>query len=351
MSVLFDIAHPAHVHFFRHLHSDLRNSGIPVSVLARDKDVTHDLLEGFGIDYETHGRSGVTSRVGQFSELAARVRRLRRMIKDTDAEIVLTRNPAGVIAARLTGRIGVFDTDDGRAAGAHFRVAAPFAHTITTPTSIGETYGAKHRKYAGYKALAYLHPNNFRPDSTVLDHLGVEAETDFSIVRFVDMVAAHDHNEHGLQAADKAAIVDDLALRGPVFVSSEGELPAAVNARALAIPPHMMHDALAFAACYVGDSQTMAAEAALLGTPSFQISTWSRRLSYLAELQDSYGLIESFTPDRAHDARRAIRAAFDETGARSQLRSRGLDRLYQDKIDVADWYRNLTLELLTARRS
>ena len=37
------------------------------------------------------------------------------------------------------------------------------------------------------------------------------------------------------------------------------------------IDPSDMHHALAFASLYIGDTQTMAAEAAVLGTPSIRL--------------------------------------------------------------------------------
>ena len=62
------------------------------------------------------------------------------------------------------------------------------------------------------------------------------------------------------------------------------------------VPSHLMHDALAQAWICVGDSQTMAAEAALLGVPALRCSSFVGRLAYLDELEDKYSLIESFRP-------------------------------------------------------
>lgn len=346
--VLVDIVHPAHVHFYRQLHRQLVEDGVDVTVIARQKDVTHALLDGFGIPYTSYGTSGQKGLAGQLAELVGRDVAIARLLRRTGASVVVTRNPAGVQAARALRRFGIFDTDDGRAAGIHFRAAAPFAHIITTPTSITEDYGAKHRRYNGYKALAYLHPSAFRPDPSVRDALGVGPDEPYSIVRFVDMVASHDRNEAGLAEAGKRHLVDDLAARMRVFVSSEAPLPAELEPLRLRIPPHQMHDALALATCYVGDSQTMAAEAALVGTPSFQISTWSRRLAYLVELEDAYGLVRSFTPAQVEEARAAIRETLDDDGAEARRRA-GWERMLAEKEDVATWYLDLVREALARR--
>ncbi|MGD8412520.1 MAG: DUF354 domain-containing protein, partial [Desulfobacterales bacterium] len=133
MVVLFDIVHPAHVHFFKHIIRGLQKAGHKTLVVARDKDVTLALLNHYGLDYITVGQSGRKSRFSQLKELLYRDWVIWKIARDFKVNVILTRNPAGVQAARLTGALGIFDTDDGRAAGIHFRAAAPFANIITTP--------------------------------------------------------------------------------------------------------------------------------------------------------------------------------------------------------------------------
>lgn len=48
-----------------------------------------------------------------------------------------------------------------------------------------------------------------------------------------------------------------------------------------------MHHVMAFASLYIGDSQTMAAEAGVLGTPFVRFNDFVGRLSYLHELEHS----------------------------------------------------------------
>ena len=51
MNVLVDMAHPAHVHLFKHFINYLKKTGRTVVVTSREKDVTNDLLKHYGIDY------------------------------------------------------------------------------------------------------------------------------------------------------------------------------------------------------------------------------------------------------------------------------------------------------------
>jgi uncharacterized protein len=339
MRVLFDIVHPAHVHFFKHMLTGLEKRGHETRIVAREKDVTTALLDRLGFSYETVGRSGKKSLLGMGGELLRRDLVLARVAREFKADLIVTRNPAGAQTGRLLGIPAIFDTDDGKAAGVHFWSAAPFAHVITTPDCTDEDYGKRHVKYPGYKQTAYLHPNHFKPDHNVLQALGVAPGERYFIVRFVAMVASHDLGEGGLPPAAKRELIDKLAARGRVFLSSEDKLPEELSHMKFPLPPDKLHDALAFADLLVGDSQTVAAEAAVLGTPSLRVSSWTGRLAYLTELEKRYGLTFAYQPQRAADLLAHVDRWLAEPSLRQTLAPQH-QRLLADKVDVADWFVN-----------
>ena len=51
-----------------------------------------------------------------------------------------------------------------------------------------------------------------------------------------------------------------------------------------------MHHVMAFSTLYIGDSQTMAAEAAVLGVPFVRFNDFVGRIGYLNELENGYRL-------------------------------------------------------------
>lgn len=51
-----------------------------------------------------------------------------------------------------------------------------------------------------------------------------------------------------------------------------------------------MHHVMAFASLYIGDSQTMAAEAGVLGVPFVRFNDFVGSIGYLRELEDKYEL-------------------------------------------------------------
>ena len=108
MSVLVDIVHPAHVHFYKHIVWELERRGVRTTIVARDKDVTCQLLDNYGFSYRRVGRSGRKNLFWQAEELLTRDLALARIAKATSARVILTRNPAGVQVARLLRLRGIF---------------------------------------------------------------------------------------------------------------------------------------------------------------------------------------------------------------------------------------------------
>jgi predicted glycosyltransferase len=95
-----------------------------------------------------------------------------------------------------------------------------------------------------------------------------------------------------------------------------------------------MHDALAFARFFLGDSQTMAVEAAVLGTPAFQVSDLVGRLSVLNELS-GYGLVFGVPPGEEATLLARLREALAEDPRHRAARR---ERMLAEKIDPLSWF-------------
>jgi predicted glycosyltransferase len=341
MRVLFDITHPAHVHFYRNLHQRLIDSGHDVLVVGREKDVTLELLDAYRISHLIHGRSGSRGLIRQGIELASRVAYLVRHGRRFRPDLVLTRNPAGVQAARVIGALGVFDTDDAQSVGLHFRAAAPFADVITGPDGIEGSLGKKERRYPSYKPLAYLHPDLYEPVDPRAQ-LGLEPGERYSVLRLVAHDASHDRGIEGLDRSSVRRIIELVASIGPVFATVEPGAEAAGMVRSLDVPPERLHDVLAHAAVLVGDSQSVTAEAAVLGTPAFRINSWAGRTP-LTDLSAKYEVAHSFLPEEIDAALEAIADALRPEAKEEWARKREV--LLADKVNLTDWYWDLVHDL------
>lgn len=241
-------------------------------------------------------------------------------------------------AARLTGAISImFEEDDAQAVPVFAKLGYPIAHYVVTPQCLAfEKHGKKHLTYQGYHELAYLHPNRYTPQADILKVLGVGPNEKYFLVRLVSLTAHHDIGESGLSTAQAKTIVQRLAEHGRVFISAETTVDPDLRDYILPTPPDRIFDVLAFAHVVIGDSQTMAAEAGVLGTPSLRCNTFVGRLSYLEELEHKYGLTAGFLPKDFNK----LLAKMDEYLAQDDLKQKWQQKrqvMLADCVDLTSW--------------
>jgi len=331
LGILFVVGHPAHVHLFREAIDELEARGHRTFVASREKDLTTDLLDAYGIEHHLISTAG-TGVFGLASELVQREVRLFSLARSFDPDVIVgILSPPAAHVATLQGRRNVAFTDSEPSRLAEIG-ARPFASRICTPARFGHDLGRGHRRYDGYHELAYLHPDRFEPDPEQLRSHGVDPESTYSVLRFVSWQAHHDIGRSGLSRTAKRRLVEELSEHGEVYITSESPLPSWFEPYRLPVPPESIHHLLSYADLYVGDSATMATEAAVLGTPAVRASSFAGDddMSNFHELEE-YGLLRS-----VRDGDRAIRIATElladpEAGERWERRR---DRLLDDKIDV-----------------
>jgi hypothetical protein len=241
-------------------------------------------------------------------------------------------------AARLAGATSlVFNEDDAKVVPIFAKLAYPFAHYIITPNSLKfEDYGKKHITYPGYQELAYLHPNRYTPNPDILRELGVGPDEKYFLVRLVSLTAHHDIGESGLSTKQARAIVERLAKHGRVFISAETTVDSDLRVYLLPTPVDKIFDVLAFAHMVIGDSQTMIAETAVLGTPALRCNTFVRRLAYLEELEHNYGLTVGIRPKNFEMLLSQIDKCLSQPDLKGQWQQKRKVML-NECIDLTDW--------------
>ena len=127
-----------------------------------------------------------------------------------------------------------------------------------------------------------------------------------------------------------------LQQRGRVFITSEREIPDEFAAYLLQINPLHIHHIMSFASLYIGDSQSMAVEAAMLGTPNVRISSFSGKISVLEELEHTYQLTVGIHPKEEERILAVIQTMIENPEIRTEYQQRRKNMLH-DKIDVTAW--------------
>ena len=331
MRIIIDIAHPAHVHFFKNFIWLMREKGHEIIITAGDKEVTLRLLKEYGFDYQYTCKR--TCGYKLTLEIIKRDIQMLQFVKKYRPDIVM--GIASTIAShvsRITETKSIVFTDTEHTKLADL-ITYPFSDCIVTPSCYFKNLGEKQVLYNGYHELAYLHPNRFTPNPAVLAELGLKEGDPFIIVRFVSWQASHDIGQHGIR--DKVRLVKELEQYGRVMITSEGALPPELQLYQIRVSPEKLHDLLYYATLYVGDGGTTASEAAVLGTPAVFISTL-----YCGYQQDEgrYGLLYLFS-DPVSGLKDGLAKAVCLLNDPNLKKNASINRLklLNDKIDVTEF--------------
>ena len=112
----------------------------------------------------------------------------------------------------------------------------------------------------------------------------------YFIMRFSKLGAHHDKGVRGLNNNIAIKLIRKLQSHGRIIITSERKLNKELEKFRISIKPTYMHHLMAFSSLYIGDSQTMAAEAGMLGVPFIRYNDFIGKIGYLKELEDKYEL-------------------------------------------------------------
>ncbi len=292
MRFLFYLGHPAHYHNFKHSVRLLTAKGHEVKVVARGKDVLFDLLEGEDWDLvRLPERKAAGGKLGLAANIAAREVTILRIARKFRPNLMAGTDLVITHVGRLLGIPSVIvNEDDSAAIPLMAKYAFPYATAILAPNCCDQS-PANHKKigYEGYHELAYLHPNLFSSSRDDLPEKLQHPEPYF-LLRFASLHAHHDAGRRGISDELALKLIALLRPHGKVYITSERPFGESLEPYRLTVHPRDIHHVMAHAAMYIGDSQTMAAEAAVLGVPSIRYNDFVGELSYLEELEHKYGL-------------------------------------------------------------
>ena len=227
----------------------------------------------------------------------------------------------------------VVNEDDFDAVPLFAKLAYPWASHILAPTPCKVGKWEKNRiKYESYHELAYLHPKNFLPSQEKVKSLILKG--DFFLLRFASLKAHHDSGIAGITKGICADIIDILSPHGQIFISSERELEPEFEKYRININPNDMHHALKYARMYIGDSQTMTAEAAVLGTPAIRFNDFVGRLGYLDELEFQYELTYGIQTKEPKKLMEKIIQLLERPNLTTEWKKRQ-EKMLSEKIDLA----------------
>lgn len=346
MNILIDIGHPAHVHLMKHTYHRLVTDGHEVWVTTRDIPLARHLLEVNQMPYTCIGQKK-NRLIDKFFSQFSVDRQLLAFVKAHHIEVGVGSSVALAHVSKLSSMKSIIlDDDDDAVEPLFVKYAHPFADVILSPDCL-KRHSLKTVYYPGYHDLAYLHPNVFTPDPSVLQIAGLSPAEPFFILRFNAFKAHHDIGESGLSLDEKRRLVRTLLSHGKVFITSEGQLEPEFQPYQLTVPPEHIHSLMYYATMFVGDSQSMTSEAAVLGTPALKCNTFAGRLAVPNELEQKYDLCYAFHPSGFDQLLCKINDLLSLPNLKELWREK-TKKLYLDKVDVADFLVRYVEQFMTA---
>ena len=100
----------------------------------------------------------------------------------------------------------------------------------------------------------------------------------------------------------------------------------------LKIPPEKIHHLLYYATMFIGDSQTMTSESAILGTPALKCNSFAHRLSLPNLLEKRYELCYAYRVNEFEDLISHLDELLKQDGIKSLWQER-VKKFLEDSID------------------
>jgi len=336
MNLLFYLGHPAHFHLFKLPILEFKSRGHNVKICIKSKDMLEELCVKSDFKFENilpEGRSNTSLSIG-WSLIKRDYRLLLRALKFKPDLIIGAPSDIGHVGRLANIPTIVYNDDDISVVPYAAKFGWPFVSVLVCPTACNMgKYSSKTCFYHGYQKLSYLHPNHFLPNRHHIRHLS-NSGSEYIILRFVGLTAHHDKGIYGFDINFAGQLIDLLSSKVKVFISSEKPLPSAFEKYTLTIEPDKIHHALYYAKFFVGDSQSMALESALLGTPSVRFSSFAGKIGVLEELEKKYQLTYAFPPNDKYSLIELVKRWIKEPDLKRQWSERRQIML-KDVIDLS----------------
>ncbi len=289
---LFYLGHPAHFHLYKFAIQSFPPDQVVVCI--KSKDVLEKLLQESGIAYINIDSKSSTKKKSKAIIILNFFRRMMKLtgviLKNKPQRLVGSAAELGVLGKILNIPSFILFEDDFEKVKSFARIAGPTATYLICPDCCS-AWKWSHKKigYPSYHELAYLHPNHFQPDLKRVEKIFDLSKRNF-ILRFSELGAYHDVGKTGITDELAGMLISKLEQYGRVYITSERPLSPQFEPYRIHIRISDIHHALYFADMFIGDSQTMTAEAAVLGTPAIRYNDFVGELSYLEDLEKNYQL-------------------------------------------------------------
>ena len=339
------LGHPAHFHMFKNLTALLMKDGYAVDFLVKRKDILEDLVKDAGYQYYV-----VRKKERKSSSFFAMAKAI--ILLNWHFSLYILKKRPDMMIGTFGGTylckhykipVITFNEDDVAVVLRFAKMSYPGASAIMAPSccDCGE-WEDKQIKYKGFQKLAYLHPNQFTPDKDIVEKYLGKNHKPYVLMRFSRLNAYHDTNASGISDDLTLEIIKEIGPDYDIYITSERPLSSKLEPYRLHIKPLDIHHLMAFATLYVGDSQSMAVEASMLGVPNIRYNSFVGKIGVLNELESIYQLSIGLSSESPQTLISTIVSLLSQKNLKEVYAERR-KKMLEDKIDVtAFWHWFLT---------
>ncbi|PID27538.1 MAG: hypothetical protein CSB55_08665 [Candidatus Cloacimonadota bacterium] len=274
MNILFDFQHPVDVNFFKNTINTLKNDNHNIFLAFRPRGSLERILRyelpGFPVfSFGKHGKNIVSKLC--FNLL--REKELLKFYKDNKIELTCGFGPLTTISSKVFGIPSLAFEDD-----YEYKINFYYAKLFATRHIMPKIFPANGKNvhfFNGFKELAYLHPNYYKPDPGALEEYGL-APDEYVFVREVANISLNYQNKKN-NIFELIEMIKSLGLK-TVLSLEDKSLKNKLEKDCIILkePVKDINSILAFAKMAITSGDTMAREASLLGT--YTIYTGNREM-------------------------------------------------------------------------
>jgi len=336
MKLLVVVYHPVDPYIIFETARKIENSGgKSFFVIVEKEGIIKNIVDSFGFENKVIGSNKV-SFFGKILNIVSIVNSINRIIKRFKPDLVFSPASPYTSMACKFNKLPLVCWEDTETATFNFKYSHKSIDSLLLIDSFYKDLPTDSIiRFNGYKELAYLHPNVFKPDESILKKLGLIKSDKIVLMRFSALNAMHDIGLKSEVVTNEDKILHfikkiEKLYNAKVLISmTERDLDDRFYKYKLLIPPSKYLDLLNFGSLYIGEGTTTACEAGVVGVP--WIALRDKPLGYLNDQEKNFGL--GFRIDNIEDA--IIKAEeILKNNNKSEWKIKR-KKLLHDKIDVS----------------
>ena len=324
----------------KYLIRNLKMKGHAVKITINTKDILESLMKEDAVEFDNilPIRRGSNNKLSTMLTLIRKdINIFKLQMKNNYDLVVGTETALSHIGWLFRKPVFIMVEDDITVIKYAALVSFPFAKHIISPVTCNLGKWTKKKiEYDGYQKLAYLHPNYFLPDKTVVTKV-LKDDSEYVLIRVSGLSAYHDKGVKGFTVEILRKLIDILKPQKKILLSTERILPEDLKQYVFKSELSNIHHFLYYADFLIADSQSICVEAAMLGTPSIRFSDFAGQIGVLEELEHKYKLTYGI---KATDLDNLVRKIKDLLAIKNIKEAWHAKRnqMLEDKIDVTSFW-------------